>query len=55
MVQSPKLTFVINSNNLTGIGLALGEIIWFGSLEFTTDRFVNQSLSHKGMTQMPYS
>jgi hypothetical protein len=55
MVQSPKLTFVANGNNLTGVGLTLGETICFGSLEFTVDHFVNESLSREGMTQMPYS
>jgi hypothetical protein len=55
MVQSPKLTFVANGNNLTGVGLTLGETICFGSSEFTVDRFVNKSLSREGMTQMPYS
>jgi hypothetical protein len=38
MVPSQKLSFVANDNNPTNIGLTLGSIIYFGSLEFTTDR-----------------
>jgi hypothetical protein len=45
MVYSPKLTFIANGNNPTGIGLAPGETIYFGSLEFTTDHFGRLSLS----------
>jgi hypothetical protein len=45
MVYSPKLNFVANGNNLTGIGLTPGETICFGSLEFTTGHFGNLSLS----------
>jgi hypothetical protein len=37
MVYSPKLSFVANGSNLTGIGLALGKTICFYSLEFTID------------------
>jgi hypothetical protein len=48
MVYSPKHTFVVNDNNLAGIGLAPGETICFGSLEFTTDRFGRLSLSQEG-------
>jgi hypothetical protein len=48
MVQSPKLTFIANSNNLTGAGFILGETICFGSLEFTADFFGNLSLSPEG-------
>jgi hypothetical protein len=44
MVYSPKLTFVANGNNSTGVGLTLGKTIRFGSLEFTADRFSNLSL-----------
>jgi hypothetical protein len=40
-----KTLFVANDNNPTGIGLALGETICFGSLEFTTDRLGRLSLS----------
>jgi hypothetical protein len=29
MVQSPKLSFIANGNNLTGDGLTLGETICF--------------------------
>jgi hypothetical protein len=47
MVYSPKLTYVANGNNPTGVGLAPGETIWFGSLEFTTDHFGNLSHSSK--------
>jgi hypothetical protein len=45
MVYSPKLTFVDNSNKLTRIGLAPGDTIWLGILEFTAYRFGNLSLS----------
>jgi hypothetical protein len=45
MVYSPKLTFVDNSNKLTHIGLAPGDTIWLGILEFTAYRFGNLSLS----------
>jgi hypothetical protein len=48
IVYSLKLTFVANGNNLTSTGLAPGETICFGSLEFTTDRFGNLSLSPEG-------
>jgi hypothetical protein len=48
MVYSPKLTFIANCNNSTDIGLAPGETICFGSLEFTADRFGCLSLSPKG-------
>jgi hypothetical protein len=47
-VYSPKLTIVVNDNNLTDIGLTPGEIIYFGSLEFTTNRFGHLSLSPEG-------
>jgi hypothetical protein len=39
---------VANGNNLTGIGLAPGKTIFFGSLEFTADCFGNLSLSPEG-------
>jgi hypothetical protein len=39
MVYSLNLTFIANDNNPTGVGLAPGETICFGSLEFTTDHF----------------
>jgi hypothetical protein len=48
MVYSPKLTFIANGNNSTGIGLAPGETIYFGSLEFTVDHFGRLSLSPNG-------
>jgi hypothetical protein len=48
MVYSPKLTLVANGYNSIGVGLALGETIYFGSLEFTDDRFGNLSLSPEG-------
>jgi hypothetical protein len=35
MVPSPKLSFIANGNNLTGIGLTLGSTNRFGSMEFT--------------------
>jgi hypothetical protein len=48
IAYSPKLTFVADGNNQTGIGLTLGETICFGSLEFTADCFSNLSLSPEG-------
>jgi hypothetical protein len=45
MVYSPKLSFIDNGNNTTGVGLALGETICFGSMEFTADRLGRLSLS----------
>jgi hypothetical protein len=38
MVPSPKLSLIANGNNPTGIDLAPGSTICFGSLKFTTDR-----------------
>jgi hypothetical protein len=48
MVHFPKLTFVANDNNLTGVGFALGKTIFFESLEFTADHFGNLRLSPEG-------
>jgi hypothetical protein len=48
MVHSLKFTFVANGNNLSSVGIALGETICFGSFEFTTDSFCNLSLSPEG-------
>jgi hypothetical protein len=48
MVYSLKVTFDANDGNLTSIGLTPGEIICFGSLEFTVDCFGNLSLSPEG-------
>jgi hypothetical protein len=45
MVYSLKLSFVANGNNPTDVGLAPGETIHFGSLEFTSDRLDHLSLS----------
>jgi hypothetical protein len=45
MVYSPKLSFVANGSNLTGVGLALGKTICFYSLEFTIDHLGRLSLS----------
>jgi hypothetical protein len=45
MVPSPKVSFIANDNNLTGINLALGSTIQFGSLEFTADHLSRLSLS----------
>jgi hypothetical protein len=47
MVYSPKLTFITNGNNPIDVGLAPGETICFGSLEFITDRFGRSSRSPK--------
>jgi hypothetical protein len=49
MVCLLKLTFVANGNNLTGVDIAPSETIYFGSLEFTADRFGRLSLSPKGV------
>jgi hypothetical protein len=48
MVYSPKFTFIANGNNPAGIGLAPSKMIYFGSLEFTANRFGNLSLSPEG-------
>jgi hypothetical protein len=40
MVYSPKLSFVANDNNPTGVGLAPGETIHFDSLKFTPTSLV---------------
>jgi hypothetical protein len=45
MVPSPKLSFIANGNHLTGVGLAPGSTIHFGSLEFTAEHLVRLSLS----------
>jgi hypothetical protein len=45
MITSPKLCFIANGNNPTGVSLALGETIHFGNLVFTADRFGHLSLS----------
>jgi hypothetical protein len=45
IVYSPKVSFVANGSNPIGVGLALGETICFGSLEFTTDHLGGLSLS----------
>jgi hypothetical protein len=45
MVTSPKLPFVANGNNSTGVGLTPGETIHFGSLEFIADLLGYPSLS----------
>jgi hypothetical protein len=47
MVTSPKVSFIVNNNNLTGVDLALGETIHFGSLEFTANCLGRLSLSPK--------
>jgi hypothetical protein len=45
MVSSLNLSFLSNGNNLTGVGLAPGETIRFGSFEFTMDHLGCLSLS----------
>jgi hypothetical protein len=45
MVTSPKLSFIANTNNPTGDGLAPSKTIRFGSLEFTIDHLGHVSLS----------
>jgi hypothetical protein len=44
MVPSPKLSFVANGNNPTGVGLAPGSTIHFSGMEFTADRLGRLSL-----------
>jgi hypothetical protein len=51
MVTSPKLSFIANGRNPTGIGLAPGKIIHFCTLEFTADRLGRLSLSPKERDQ----
>jgi hypothetical protein len=48
MVYSPRLTFIANHKNPTGIGLAPGETICFDSLEFIANRFDHLNLSPEG-------
>jgi hypothetical protein len=45
MVTSLKPSFIANGNNSTGISLAPGATICFGSLEFIVDGFDRLSLS----------
>jgi hypothetical protein len=45
MVPSPKLSFVANSNNPIGVGLAPGSTIHFDTLEITVGRLGCLSLS----------
>jgi hypothetical protein len=45
MVYSPKLTFIANHNNSTGIGLTRSKTICFDILEFTNVRFDHRSPS----------
>jgi hypothetical protein len=45
MVISSKLSFIANGNNPTSVGLAPGQTIHFGSLEFTVDHLGRLSLS----------
>jgi hypothetical protein len=45
LVTSPKLSFIANNNNPTGVSIALGTTIHFGSLEFTVDCLGRLSLS----------
>jgi hypothetical protein len=43
-VPSPKLSFITKDNNPTGVSLALGSTIHFGSMEFITDCLDHLSL-----------
>jgi hypothetical protein len=54
MVQ-PKLSFIANSNNPTGVNLAPGSTIHNGSLEFVTNHFGHLMFLPRGETQMSYS
>jgi hypothetical protein len=45
MVPSPKLSFITNNNNPTGVGLAPSSAIHFSSLENIVDHFGHLSLS----------
>jgi hypothetical protein len=54
MVYSLKLSFVGNGINSTDVGLALGETICFGSLEFTADYLGHLSPSPQRVTRAPY-
>jgi hypothetical protein len=45
MVPSPKLLFIANGNNPTGVGLALSSTKHFSSLELITDCLGHLSLS----------
>jgi hypothetical protein len=48
MVYSLKLTFVVDDNNLTDVGLTPSKTIYLGSLDFTADYFGNLGLSPEG-------
>jgi hypothetical protein len=52
--HSPKPTIISSNNNLTGVGLALGKTICFGSLEFTAYRYGPSMAMGEPLYRTPY-